>query len=467
MNNRKITIIKKPEIFLLVLFLVPFCFVNAQERGIQPYAENPYYWEFDGKPVVLIGASGNDNLFQNQDVAHELNIMHSIGANYTRCTLSSRDIGDDLPYWRTGLRYNLNKFNPDYWKKLDEFLKLTAERKIVVQLEIWDFKDFESSWTKNNPWNPALNNVLTQENTRLKAESYGDPAASVHDFFLSVPKLNNDSILLAYQKMFVDQVLSISLNYQHVLYCISNQMYPQYSPEWSFFWATYVKEKGKTAGKNVQVCEMFLGKEFRNKKNELSEVYSFFDISQVAGLLGKKHWDFLQNTRQFIAENPFPINHVKIYGGQLGEWTDGPNHGVHRFWRDLIGGVASVNFHHEPEGLGISERAKLQVKSAQMLVSEFDFFSSVPDVNSEIIRLTDKVEAYLTSNAKNDLCVYFPDGGEVQLNLLKFNGNYQVKWLNIEGANWYSKSEISGGKTISIHSPFAGAWVALFKKISE
>jgi hypothetical protein len=117
--------------------------------------------------------------------------------------------------------------------------------------------------------------------------------------------------------------------------------------------------------------------------------------------------------------------------------------------------------------LGISERAKLQVKSAQMLVSEFDFFTSVPDVISEIIQPTENVEAYLSSNVKSDLCVYFPDGGEVQLNLLKFKGNYQVKWLNIEGANWYSKLEISGGKAISIHSPFAGGWVALIKKISE
>ena len=37
----------------------------ADEGGpIQPYRENPWYWEYKGKPLVLIGGTDNDNLFQ-------------------------------------------------------------------------------------------------------------------------------------------------------------------------------------------------------------------------------------------------------------------------------------------------------------------------------------------------------------------------------------------------------------------
>ena len=33
-------------------------------NGIRPYAKNPFYWQYRGKPIVLIGGSDMDNLFQ-------------------------------------------------------------------------------------------------------------------------------------------------------------------------------------------------------------------------------------------------------------------------------------------------------------------------------------------------------------------------------------------------------------------
>ena len=31
---------------------------------IRPYAKNPRYWQYNGKPVMLLGGSNDDNLFQ-------------------------------------------------------------------------------------------------------------------------------------------------------------------------------------------------------------------------------------------------------------------------------------------------------------------------------------------------------------------------------------------------------------------
>ena len=33
-------------------------------QGIQPSKANPFYWEYKGKPIVLLGGSEDDNLFQ-------------------------------------------------------------------------------------------------------------------------------------------------------------------------------------------------------------------------------------------------------------------------------------------------------------------------------------------------------------------------------------------------------------------
>ena len=32
--------------------------------GIQPYSENPWYWQYRGEPIILRGGSDDDNMFQ-------------------------------------------------------------------------------------------------------------------------------------------------------------------------------------------------------------------------------------------------------------------------------------------------------------------------------------------------------------------------------------------------------------------
>ncbi len=457
--------------FLLKILILGFFIgsenVNAQETAIKPYSQNTAYWEYHNQPVLLIGGSDDDNLFQSGDMVAELDKLKAAGGNYIRCTLSCREPGDEWPFWRMGLRFNLNKFNPEFWKKLDQFFKLTAEREIIVQLEVWDFHDFVDIWERN-PWNPALNNIFTTENTKLKTEYDASPATR-HDFFFSVPKLNNDDLLLKYQEMFVDQLLSISLNYKHILYCITNEIFEQYSPEWGAFWANYIKEKAAKNGVAVQVTEMYRDEDITSGTNltaqQYPEIYSFIEASTNSLMAGERHWQQLQTVRKLIARNPVPINNVKIYGGQLGEWTGGPEHGVKRFWRNIIGGAASARFHQPPEGIGISARALAHIKSARMLCDEYNFFTSTPDVDFSLLQDWQTDEAYLASNTNKDVVIYFPDGGEVKVNLAAFGGQYRLRWLNLEGSNWYRDEKMEGGKMIRLSTPFPGGWVVLLTKI--
>jgi hypothetical protein len=451
---------------ICIIFLIWSTAVQSQETGIRPYTGNPSYWEFKNRPVLLIGGSDNDNLFQSDNVYAELDKIKAAGGNYIRCTLSCSDPGDEWPFWRSGLRFNLNKFNPEFWKSLDAFFKLTAEREIIVQLEIWDFHDFTAIWDRN-PWNPVINNVFTTENTKLK-EHYINSQSLKHDFFFSVPKLNNDELLLRYQKMFVDQLLSISFNYNHILYCITNEIFPQYSPEWGWFWARYLKDKAAQAGVTIQVTELYQDEDITQKQHlnaqQHPEIYSFIEASPNSRVVGEKHWERLQKVRAAIVQNPRPVNNVKIYGGSLGGWTGGPEHGIQRFWRNLIGGAASARFHQPPEGIGISDRALAHIKSARMLVNEYNFFTSKPDVDFSMLQERKSDEAFLASNAEKDVVVYFPDGGQVVVDFTNFTGAYTLKWLNLEGANWYSEVEIQGEKIMELTTPFAGEWVAMLKK---
>jgi hypothetical protein len=274
--------------------------------------------------------------------------------------------------------------------------------------------------------------------------------------------LNNDVLLLQYQREFIDKVLSYTLEYDHVLYCITNEIFSQYSPKWSEYWASYIRNKATGKGKDIFVTEMFQSHDLDHPQHKASfdhpEVYDFIDISQNSRKFDDEHWEKLQYVRKYIEDHPRPINHTKTYGGPRGEWTDGPNHGIERFWRNIVGGAASTRFHRPPSGIGLNERAKAQIKSARMLLDQINIFDCVPDADHASLAGRSADEAYCTSDGQQFL-VYFPDGGTIRL-MTGQNHQYQIDWLNIEGSNWNRTIE-SKGTEIVLKSPHRGQWVAL------
>ena len=111
---------------------------NPQNEEIMHNDEHPGYWQYKGESIMLLGGSVEDNLFQLEDVESHLDLLRSVGGNYVRNTLSCRDSGNVWPFRvnDNGL-YDLNTWNEEYWKRLDRFFKATAERDIIVQMEMW------------------------------------------------------------------------------------------------------------------------------------------------------------------------------------------------------------------------------------------------------------------------------------------------------------------------------------------
>jgi hypothetical protein len=97
--------------------------------SIHPSLKFPRYWHFRGRPVLLLGGSVTDSLFQlppEQLIPH-LDEMVEVGANVVRCTMSDRSEGAlraCLPN-KDGL-YDLARMNPAYWERLAGFLRATC-----------------------------------------------------------------------------------------------------------------------------------------------------------------------------------------------------------------------------------------------------------------------------------------------------------------------------------------------------
>ena len=439
---------------------------------IRPYPKNPRYWQHRGRPVVLLGGTVDDNLFQIPDLEEHLDLLKSVGGNYIRNTMSDRpDKGYEVRAFRrlADGRYDLDEWNDEYWRRFEDMLRLTAERDIIVQVEMWDRFDHARANWEGDPFNPKNNVNYTTEESGL-APAYPDhPGTNKQPFFFSVPQLRNNTVLLPYQQRFVDKVLSHSLNYDHVLYCMDNET--SGAPEWGAYWAGYIRQRAAAAGVEVEVTEMWDKWDVRDAMHRATldhpELYSFVDISQNSQTTGQANWDHAQWVRQYLSKAPRPVNETKIYGAETGSWLDrGINeaHAKQTFWRNILGGFASSRFHRPTSGLGLSEAAQAQLRSARLLLAELDIMRCVPDADSSRLADRSENEAYLTCIDGEQYAVYLTDGGAVKLDLRQAAGGFLGRWLDIDRSRWAGSFDAVGGAMLPLQAPAAGGWVVLLQK---
>jgi hypothetical protein len=154
---------------------------------IRPYDKNPRYWQHKGQPVLLIGGSKDDNLFQIPDLEKHLDEIAAAGGNYIRNTMSDRKDGGFEVYpfaLRDDGKYDLEDWNDEYWRRFDLMLKETAKRKIIVQIEVWDRFDYSTNNWEKHPYNPSCNVNYTREESGLAAE-YPNQLAAMSSHFSS------------------------------------------------------------------------------------------------------------------------------------------------------------------------------------------------------------------------------------------------------------------------------------------
>ncbi len=464
-------------LLVAVVFLGPDR-APAGDGRIRPYEANPRYWQYKGRPILLLGGSKDDNLFQIPDLKEHLDEMVSVGANTIRNTMSDRpDFGFEVRafHQRPDGKFDLDRWNDEYWRRLENMLRWTAERDIIAQIELWDMHDMlRPDYWAANPWNPDRNTNYTFENTRLPrqpsqtayrgSESVGRP----HEFFHSVPAVNNDTVLLGFQRQFVDRVLEHTLRYDHVLYCISNEIHTEYSPEWGWYWARHLRQRAAEAGKHVEVTEMYWAPQLNHRAHRDSldrpEIYSFFEASQNSAILDpEENWRNLQFAYEYLNSRPRPINNTKIYGADGGSvWAGGTHNAQEKFWRNIFGGSASSRFHRPATGLGLSEPARVHIKSLRMLADAMNVFVCEP--HNDLLSERSANEAYCLAEPGRQYAVYFPDGGAVKLDVSAAQGALEVRWLDVARSAWKQPQTVTAAATLELNAPGKGHWAALIAK---
>ncbi len=159
--------------------------VAAQGAGpIQLHPENPHYFLFHGKPAILIASGEHYGAVLNLDFDYKryLDELQAKGLNLTRTfsgtfleTTATPNIPDNTlapssperfasPWLRTSTpgavdganRFDLTKWNEDYFHRLKDFVAEADKRGVVVELVLFGFLYNDELWNVN-PMNPKNN----------------------------------------------------------------------------------------------------------------------------------------------------------------------------------------------------------------------------------------------------------------------------------------------------------------------
>jgi len=437
---------------------------------IKPYEHNPRHWQYQGKPVLLLGGSKTDHIFLLEDLKEHLDEIVSVGGNYVRNTMSQREGLNLKPHLRLpDGKFDLDKWNPVYWQRFANCLKWCRERDIIMQIEVWDRFDFSQEHWQNSPWRPANNINYNDKQTGLANNYPAPPWRDRQPFFHTIVGMKRYQkkydLVRTYQERFVARMLSYSLKYPNVLYCMNNET--SSPPQWGQYWMQFIRDEAKRKSVEVYVTDMFddVWKPQTSAKLRLAfdnpKLYPFIDISQVnSRSFHEDHWTNLVWIMKQRAKHPRPLNNTKIYSDGQTSWGSGtPKDGIERFWRDLIAGCASCRFHRPGGGIGLNDTARACIRSARNVSKVVTFWDMQPHL--KLLGKRDKDEAYLSAQPGKQYVLYFTEGGSVDLNLKAHHGKFQLHWIDIRTGKWAQKTEIFGGKAVFITAPNPGPWVAV------
>ncbi|TFH19908.1 MAG: hypothetical protein E4H10_17260 [Bacteroidia bacterium] len=192
--------------------------------ALQLCRNNPRYLEYKGEPLILITSAEHYGAVLNLDFDYRLYLetLGNEGFNYTRIftgtyiepvdnifgiqknTLAPMPGSYLAPWIKQNDSYDLERFNPDYFIRLKDFIQEAEKQGIVVEVTLFTSIYAENSW-KLCPFN-SINNI----------NMVGDiPFQRVNTLF--------NGGLQTYQEKFIRKIVSELNDFDNVFFEIQNE----------------------------------------------------------------------------------------------------------------------------------------------------------------------------------------------------------------------------------------------------
>ncbi len=450
--------------------------INICAEPLQLHPENPHYFLHEGKPVILIGSGEHYGAVLNLDFDYDvyLQAMENDGQNLTRLftgsyvekpgafgikhnTLAPAENRFQPPWARSeipgyangGNKFDLDRWNPDYFTRLKDFISKADRHGIVVEVVMFSSIYTDDNW-QLNPFHPEnnINGITLSE--RKKCHT-----------------LDNGKIL-SYQEKMVRKIVRELNSFNNVYFEIQNEPWPDQPNPAGVILEHLLDDELPTPWQNDVVLA---GKPSLDWQAKIAEVIVDEEKS-LAGkhLIAQNYCNFMCPLKE-VDENISILNfHYAVpqcvdvnMGWNLPVAFDesgfaGPDTEVYRrqAWRFILSGGAVFNgldysfypgFENGtgelsgPGGGGTELRQNLAV--LRQFTGRFDLPKLRPDKTTVIHH--PGLFVYLLSEPGQQYAGYLEGPGE---GLLKLNipaGDYLVSWINARTGELISKDTLNHG----------------------
>lgn len=447
------------KIFLLAFLLSATDLLFAQPIRLHP--ENPHYFLYKTKPLVLITSGEHYGAVLNSafDYSTYLDILQKNGFNLTRAFVGSYCEGSYLDFAPTlkatdddnqnslaprygkliapwarsnetgytngGNKFDLAKWDDSYFKRLKDFCSLAAKKNIIVELVMFSANYGPATWL-NSPLN-AKNNVNDTETV-----AYNETHL-----------LKNEK-LITRQKEMVRKIVTELNSFDNIYFEICNEPYwikgipeveasikvQQFLPEideWQQVISNEIKEAEKTLPKKHLIAQ-----------NYANTYYKIEKMDNNVSILNF-HYAYPPKT---VTDN-YQLNKPLSFD----ETADGQNAPDRRreAWAFLLAGGAVYDnldwsfTHDDPTGLGRNilgkrqsgKEVREQLSILAKTINRFNFIKSKPIDGSYRNSLPDDISFHGLIIEGKDYLVYFIKNkslNNAQWSIPLVKGNYELKW---------------------------------------
>lgn len=435
---------------------------DKEERMLKPLAVHPanprYFTDGSGKAIYLTGFHTWNNLQHNGvypavNYDEYLNLLKSYDHNFIRMWAWEQAAWDpwakDIvwvepsPYLRTGPgdaldgkpKFDLTKFNQEYFDSLRSRVAKAQERGIYVSVMLFQGWSVEQKGERGNPWQGhpfnKANNINSVDGD-LNSDGFG---TEIHT--LSVPEE-----ITNFQKAYIRKAVDTVNDLNNVLWEIGNEMHTG-SVEWNYHIINFIHdyEKGKAKQHPVGMTGAPISNEalFKSPADWVSPTGGDGYNSDPPPAEGKK---------VIIAD----VDHIWPREFQKWVWKSFTR-GLNTAFMDLYGAtkigdqeIADLKWVHD--WMGETESVRKNMGYTLSYARKMNLADMVPSGNLAST-------GYCLAKPGYEYLVYQPEKGKFTVDLRGFEEKtFIVEWLDPETGKITAGENVIGGDGLAFNSPF-------------